>query len=174
MASYSNNNRPARLRQNDTVTFQLATGELVYTVIKLPKSGRIALRLPGDARNRLIFDALNVTGADVSAMAQEAFGYSPEGSKWPRSGEGDYAAQCRLVNAIYDKLDTVDTSDPIADESAIDHSEDPAPMPLPTPVHIPAPATKFAAKELAPLEVTVGKFRMVIQVNTDGITISIR
>ena len=173
MASYSNNNRPSRLRQSDTVTFQLATGELVYTVIKLPRSGRIALRLPGDARNRLIFDALNISGADVSAMAQEAFGYSPEGSKWPRSNEGDYAAQCRLVNAIYDKLDTVDASDPIAQEAATDHTDNPAPMSLPAPAHVPAPL-KMTAKELAPLEVTVGKFRMVIQVNTDGITISIR
>ena len=164
MSQYSNNSRPDRLRLSDTVVFQLPSGELTYTVIKLPKSGRIALRQPGAALNRAVFTALGLDNDDIFNLAQEAFGYNPEGNKWPRSNEAGYAAQCRLVNAIYDKIDTL-TDAPVA--AADDPT--PTPAPLPTPALVP-----MTAKALAPLEVNVGKFRMVIQVTADGITISIR
>jgi hypothetical protein len=164
MSQYSNNSRPDRLRLSDTVVFQLPSGELTYTVIKLPKSGRIALRQPGTALNRAVFTALGLDNDDIFNMAQEAFGYNPEGNKWPRSNEADYAAQCRLVNAIYDKIDGLADA-PVA--AADDPTPAPAPLPAPTPV-------PMTAKALAPLEVNVGKFRMVIQVTADGITISIR
>ena len=164
MPQYSNNSRPDRLRLSDTVVFQLPSGELTYTVIKLPKSGRIALRQPGAALNRAVFTALGMGNDDIFNLAQEAFGYNPEGNKWPRSNGADYAAQCRLINAIYDKIDGLADA-PVA--AADDPTPAPAPLPAPTPV-------PMTAKALAPLEVNVGKFRMVIQVTADGITISIR
>jgi hypothetical protein len=164
MSQYSNNSRPDRLRLSDTVVFQLPSGELTYTVIKLPKSGRIALRQPGAALNRAVFTALGLDNDDIFNMAQGAFGYDPEGDKWPRSNEADYAAQCRLVNAIYDKIDGLADA-PVAEPDY----PTPAPAPLPTPTPVP-----MTAKALAPLEVKVGNFRMVIQVTADGITISIR
>jgi hypothetical protein len=113
MSNYSNNTRPSRLRQNDTVTFQLPNRELAYTVIKLPKSGCIALRRTGNAPNRAIFTALDLGDREIVAMATKAFGYAPKGSKWPHSEDGDYAAQCRLVNALYAKIDALGI-DPVA------------------------------------------------------------
>lgn len=121
--NYTTINPPQRLRDGDTVTFTLPTGDLVYTVTKLSKSGHVALKLPGDAPNRAIFSYLGITGDAVKDFAISAFGYEPmDGDKWPRSDVSDFAAQVRLVWALFAQLATFEA--PMASPAPLagDHS----------------------------------------------------
>ena len=141
------------LALGDTLAFNFGVDDntLRYTVKKTRRSGLVYLA-NDNGENREIFEALDMTDSDVSAMAQTAFGYGPTGPKWPRSRSLDFAAQTRLVNAIFAKL------------------AGSAPAPAPT---IPAPApTPIVA--LAPVVVSSGKYVVIVSLTDAGITITIK
>ena len=107
MSHYDITNTPKRLSEGDTVAFDIRGTVLPYTVAKLTKNGeagKVVLKQAGTARNRQVFDLLGMTGNDVLDFASQAFGYPATGDKWPRSHASDFAAQVRLVYAIFGKI----------------------------------------------------------------------
>jgi hypothetical protein len=109
MSHYDITNTPKRLREGDTVAFDVRGAVLTYTVAKLKKNseaGKVVLVQSGTARNRQIFDLLGLSGTDVLEFASQAFGYDATGNKWPRSHASDFAAQVRLVYALFGKIAT--------------------------------------------------------------------
>jgi len=116
MSHYDITNTPKRLREGDTVAFDVRGTVLTYTVAKLKKNseaGKVVLVQSGTARNRQIFDLLGLSGTDVLEFASQAFGYPATGDKWPRSHASDFAAQVRLVYALFGKITTA--PEPIVD-----------------------------------------------------------
>ena len=116
MSHYDITNTPKRLREGDTVAFDIRGTVLPYTVAKLTKNGeagKVVLKQAGTARNRQVFDLLGMTGNDVLDFASQAFGYPATGDKWPRSHASDFAAQVRLVYAIFGEIATA--PEPVAD-----------------------------------------------------------
>jgi hypothetical protein len=131
MSHYDITNTPKRFREGDTVAFDVRGTVLTYTVAKLKKNseaGKVVLVQSGTARNRQIFDLLGLSGTDVLEFASQAFGYPATGDKWPRSHASDFAAQVRLVYAIFGKIAT-------APEPVVD--------PAPTPVDMTAIMAKL-------------------------------
>ena len=96
MSEYTINRRPKRLREGDKVTFEVGGVTYRYEV----EGGRYLNRL--DHPNDAVFKAL---GVDAEGVSREAYGYNPNLSgSWPESKPRDFAALCRLVNALYDEI----------------------------------------------------------------------
>ena len=96
MSEYTINHRPRRLREGDKVTFEVGGVTYRYEV----EGGRYLNRL--DHPNDAVFKAL---GVDAEGVSREAYGYNPDLSgSWPVSKPRDFAALCRLVNALYDEI----------------------------------------------------------------------
>ena len=104
--NYTINHPPPSLAVGDTVTFNLHGTELGYTFGKTRKSSLPYLRLPGNERNRKIFDLLDIQGEEVDEFAAQAYGYMPSGDKWPRAHANDNAAMVRLIFALFGKVAT--------------------------------------------------------------------
>ena len=119
MATYTIDKRPKRLRDGDKVIFVVGIARCVYSVCDedawLPSGGG------GD-----VFEALGMTLGEKITMAERFFGYaSPDPSSWPSARDHDFAAHCRLVNALYDLIEerdgkkTESCSDNATDEPGI-------------------------------------------------------
>ena len=101
MATYTIDNRPKRLRKGDRVIFEV-DGERWEYETRITMKASIWLYVPGCD----IFDALAISEPEKMDITDRAFGYrSLCYSFWPSSKPHDYAAQCRLVNAIYDLIE---------------------------------------------------------------------
>ena len=99
MATYTIDKRPKRLRDGDKVIFVVGGVRCVYSVWD-----RVDW-LPND-NNEDIFEALGMTLGEKISMIERSFGYvSHEPSFWPSSKARDFAAHCRLVNALYDLIE---------------------------------------------------------------------
>ena len=102
MATYTIDKRPKRLRDGDKVIFVVGGVRCVYSVWD-----RVDW-LPND-NNEDIFEALGMTLGEKISMIERSFGYvSHEPSFWPSSKARDFAAHCRLVNALYDLIEERD------------------------------------------------------------------
>ena len=101
MAAYTIGKRPKRLREGDRVIFEVDGERYEYeTMLSGAKTVWLAARVCG------IFDALGIGGPEKIDLTDRAFGYkSDDYDAWPSSRPHDYAAQCRLVNAIYDLIE---------------------------------------------------------------------
>jgi hypothetical protein len=96
MATYTSEKRPKRLREGDTVVFCVNGEDFEYKVLGcyLDKLRRRA--------NDAIFNALGLDRIDI---ASSAYGYYACKGRWPESKNRDFAALCRLVNALYAEID---------------------------------------------------------------------
>ena len=102
MATYTIGKRPKRLRDGDKVVFVVGGVRCVYHVW----GGQDWL--PND-NNEDVFGALGMTLGEKITMAERFFGYaSPDPSSWPSARDHDFAAHCRLVNALYDLIEERD------------------------------------------------------------------
>ena len=90
--------KPTLLQLDDRVWFDINGKEFEYTVQNsyLSKTG-------GD--NSAVFDELGMDFDERMEFAGDAFGYGTNGGNWPYSSKEDFAAQTRLVNALYDKIE---------------------------------------------------------------------
>ena len=102
MATYTKDNRPTRLRDNDIVIIK----NLHYKVDAFsPGRLRPPENSPWPEVNE-ISQILNMQQAEYIAFVTKAFGYeSTDYYYWPTAKPNDWEAHCRLVNAIYDVLD---------------------------------------------------------------------
>ena len=99
MATYTIDNRPKRLRPGDRIIFVVGGARCVYSVW-----GEDAWLPNGGSED--VFDALGMTLCEKITMAERFFGYaSPDPSDWPSAMDHDFAAHCRLVNALYDLIE---------------------------------------------------------------------
>lgn len=100
MATYTIDKRPKHLQDGDRIIFEVGGKKSEYSV-----GSRIAW-LPND-RGKDVFEALEITPVEKKSLAKRCFGYtSPDLSYWPSSAKlQDYAAHCRLVNALYDLIE---------------------------------------------------------------------
>ena len=119
MATYTIGKRPKRLRDGDKVVFVVGGARCVYSVW----GGQDWL--PHDNQED-VFEALGMDANDKSSMAARCFGYvSSDPSCWPTAKPRDFAAHCRLVNALYDLIEeregkkTESCSDKATDEPGI-------------------------------------------------------
>ena len=103
---YDINHPPTQLAVGDTVVFSLHETSLEYTAGKTRKSGLPYLRLPGNERNRKIFDMLDIEGQEVTEFAAQAYGYQPTGDKFPRAHANDMGALVRITFALFGKIAT--------------------------------------------------------------------
>ena len=99
MATYTIGKRPKRLRDGDKVVFVVGGARCVYSVW----GGQDWL--PHDNQED-VFEALGMDANDKSSMAARCFGYvSSDPCSWPSARSHDFAAHCRLVNALYDLIE---------------------------------------------------------------------
>ena len=99
MATYTIDKRPKRLRDGDKVVFVVGGARCVYSVW----GGQDWLPHDNDED---VFEALGMDANDKSSMAARCFGYvSSDPSCWPSASPHDFAAHCRLVNALYDLIE---------------------------------------------------------------------
>ena len=99
MATYTIGKRPKRLRDGDKVVFVVGGARCVYSVW----GGQDWLPHDNDED---VFEALGMDANDKSSMAARCFGYvSSDPSFWPSASPHDFAAHCRLVNALYDLIE---------------------------------------------------------------------
>lgn len=117
MATYTIDKRPKRLRNADRVVFKFNGEKTEYYVTPnyLSRSG-----------GKDIFDSLGMDPKSKASMAERFFCYvSHDPSGWPSSRPSDFAAHCRLVNALYDLIEeregkkTESGSDQATDEPGI-------------------------------------------------------
>ena len=102
MVTYTIDKRPKRLRDGDKVVFVVGGARCVYSVW----GGEDWL--PND-NNEDVFGVLGMTLGEKISMIERSFGYvSHEPSFWPSSKARDFAAHCRLVNALYDLIEERD------------------------------------------------------------------
>ena len=100
MATYTIDKRPKRLRDGDRIIFVVGGKESEYCV----SNGCPWLR--GGDDNRDVFEDLKITPLGKKSLTKSCFGYtSPNYSYWPSAKRQDYAAHCRLVNALYDLIE---------------------------------------------------------------------
>ena len=100
MATYTIDNRPKRLRPGDSVVFVVNGEECGYQV---PEEGDW-LR-----DDRDVFEALGMGRSEKASMTERCFGYvSTNLAFWPTAKPRDFAAHCRLVNALYDLIEERD------------------------------------------------------------------
>ena len=100
MATYTINKRPKRLREGDRVIFEVDGERYEYD----PATEVAVTWL--STLGRSIFDALAISEPEKIDLTDRAFGYrSHDYAFWLSSKPHDYAAQCRLVNAIYDLIE---------------------------------------------------------------------
>ena len=143
---------PGTLAVGDTLAFRDEADNILTYTVKVTRRSNLPYLANNDGDNREIFTALDMTGADIAAMAQAAYGYAATGPKWPRAQSNDFAALTRLANAIYAKISS------------------PAPVPAP----VPAPAMAPVAPPFpAPVTVKSGKYSVTISLTEAGITIVI-
>ena len=99
MATYTIDKRPKRLRDGDKVIFVVGGARCEYSVC-----GRIDW-LHKD-RGEDVFGALGMTRDEKISIAERFFDYaSPDPILWPSAKPHDFAAHCRLVNALYDLIE---------------------------------------------------------------------
>ena len=97
MATYTIDKRPKRLREGDKVIFEVNGGEAVY---------RVAWDYLCLVGGKDVFEPLGLVFMDKVAFAERCFGYeSPNLQDWPSAKGHDFAAHCRLVNALYDLIE---------------------------------------------------------------------
>ena len=98
MATYTIDKRPKRLRPGDRIVFVVNGKECWYSV-----------NAEESWLSRKDVDVFEVLGMDLGekeSMAERCFGYdSPNPTFWPTAKPRDFAAHCRLVNAIYDLIE---------------------------------------------------------------------
>lgn len=95
MAVYTIDKRPKRLREGDKVVFSV--GDVAYSYL-VQTDHLSSTKLDNGA----IFDAL---GLAFYSFAESAYGYEADSGWWPCAKERDFAALCRLVNALYDEIE---------------------------------------------------------------------
>lgn len=102
MATYTKDNRPTHLHNNDIVVIE----NLHYNVDTFsPDRLHPSENYPWPEPNR-ISQLLNMRWAEYIAFVTKAFGYeSTDYYYWPTAKPNDWAAHCRLINTIYDVLD---------------------------------------------------------------------
>ena len=143
---------PGFLAVGDTLSFRDEADNILTYTVKTTRRSSLPYLANNDGDNREIFAALDMSGADIAAMAQTAYGYPATGPKFPRAQSNDFAALTRLANAIYAKITS------------------PAPVPAP----VPAPAMAPIAPPFpAPVTVKSGKYSVTISLTEAGITIVI-
>lgn len=97
--TYTIDKRPKHLQDGDRIIFEVGGKKSEYSV-----GSRIAW-LPND-RGKDVFEALEITPVEKKSLAKRCFGYtSPDTTYWPSAKLQDYAAHCRLVNALYDLIE---------------------------------------------------------------------
>ena len=102
MATYTIDNRPKRLRPGDRIIFVVGGKKSEYCVL----NGYTWLR-GGDDED--VFEHLEIDPFWKGSLAERSFGYtSLDPSSWPSAKPQDYAAHCRLVNALYDLIEEMD------------------------------------------------------------------
>lgn len=102
MATYTKDNRPTHLRNNDIVVIEnLHYNVDTFSPDRLHPSDNYLVPVA----NRIAW-LLNMQQAEYIAFVTRAFGYeSTDYNYWPTAKPNDWEAHCRLVNAIYDVLD---------------------------------------------------------------------
>ena len=99
MATYTIDKRPQRLQDGDKVIFVVGGKKSEYCVL----NGHTWLR-GGDDED--VFEHLEIDPFWKGSLAERSFGYtSLDPSFWPSAKPQDYAAHCRLVNALYDLIE---------------------------------------------------------------------
>ena len=107
MVTYTIDKRPKRLRLDDKVIFSGSWGTFKYVVMD---GTWLVCAGPLDG----IFGALGLTQEAKELLAERCFGYTPTNSYgWPSSKPKDYAAHCRLVNALYDLIEEREKGNPV-------------------------------------------------------------
>jgi hypothetical protein len=144
------------LAVGDTLSFRDEADNILTYTVKTTRRSNLPYLAHNDGDNREIFAALDMSGADIAAMAQAAYGYAATGPKFPRAQSNDFAALTRLANAIFAKIS----------------SPAPSPAPVPAPVAPPFPAP-VAPPFPAPVTVKSGKYSVTISLTEAGITIVI-
>ena len=100
MATYTIDKRPKHLQDGDRIIFEVGGKKSEYCV----SNGCPWLRDGRD--NRDVFEDLEITPSEKKSLVESCFGYtSPDLSYWPSAKLQDYAAHCRLVNALYDLIE---------------------------------------------------------------------
>ena len=98
MATYTIDNRPKRLRPGDSVVFVVNGEECGY---QAPVEEDWLARQDVD-----VFEALGMSPSEKASMTKRCFGYvSTDLAFWPTAKPRDFAAHCRLVNALYDLIE---------------------------------------------------------------------
>ena len=98
MATYTIDNRPKRLRPGDSVVF-VVNGEVCGYRAQEEEDW-----LSSDDRD--VFMALGMGPSEKASMTERCFGYvSTSLAFWPTAKPRDFAAHCRLVNALYDLIE---------------------------------------------------------------------
>lgn len=113
MTTYTINNRPKLLAPGDEVVFVVKGKELHYYTDTAKPGSYIKCYSWTDDGYRAIF---NVLGLDARAFASEAYGYPAGRGEWPKaSSHGDFPALTRLVNALYDRIASLEPVRPCED-----------------------------------------------------------
>ena len=98
MATYTIDKRPKRLRPGDSVVF-VVNGEVCGYQAQVEDDW-----LSSDDRE--VFQALGMGPSEKASMTERCFGYvSTNLAFWPTAKPRDFAAHCRLVNALYDLIE---------------------------------------------------------------------
>ena len=103
MATYTIDNAPMRLQDGDRIIFVVGGKESEYYV----SNGCPWLRGRDDGRD--VFEDLKITPLGKKSLTKSCFGYpSLDYSYWPSAKLHDFAAHCRLVNALYDLIEELE------------------------------------------------------------------
>ena len=98
MATYTIDKRPKRLRPGDWAVFVVNGNKCRYWV---SEGGNWLARYDRD-----VFEALGMGPSEKASMTKRCFGYvSTNLAFWPTAKPRDFAAHCRLVNALYDLIE---------------------------------------------------------------------
>ena len=99
MATYTIDKRPKRLRPGDRIIFVVGGKKSEYRATR----AFAWLVLDSDSD---VFASLGISPCEKASMAGRCFGYaSPDPDCWPSAKPHDFAAHCRLVNALYDLIE---------------------------------------------------------------------
>jgi len=104
MSSYTIASRPTRLRDGDTVIFEVPDAAMMGGAVRkiTYNVNDDHLGNSGPGSNESVFILL---GLQKVAFCRQHYGYSPRGNgDWPVSRDGDFEALTRVTNALYDIL----------------------------------------------------------------------
>ena len=102
MATYTIDKRPKHLQDGDRIIFVVGGKKSAYRATR----AFAWLVVDGDSD---VFASLGISPCEKASMAGRCFGYaSPDPDCWPSAKPHDFAAHCRLVNALYDLIEERD------------------------------------------------------------------